>query len=251
MQLIPDLLSVTPGSPPRLLSVEKVETQSVFRTSSTGRTWQLLLVQLITKAPSYNGLGCSILLSHLTYAFQHTHGLPPSPPHTPSTHLLLCLPVLLTPLDGLPSCQLLPPNANTKTGSLFEQAEVYYPKYITPVLQRKNILNQHICTIYFYSKVMTGFLREFLLAIRLTKNSFAKWFMMIIIGSVCFKKNLHKCGSLQSHSALIGNSDLWMSPFPGFSTKGPLPTIFASCFPQNWGARQGKLAFLIASFLES
>ena len=176
---------------------------------------------------------------------------PPPPPHTPSTHLLLCLPVLLTPLDGLPSCQLLPPNANTKTGSLFEQAEVYYPKYITPVLQRKNILNQHICTIYFYSKVMTGFLREFLLAIRLTKNSFAKWFMMIIIGSVCFKKNLHKCGSLQSHSALIGNSDLWMSPFPGFSTKGPLPTIFASCFPQNWGARQGKLAFLIASFLES
>ena len=181
----------------------------------------------------------------------NTHMASPPPPHTPSTHLLLCLPVLLTPLDGLPSCQLLPPNANTKTGSLFEQAEVYYPKYITPVLQRKNILNQHICTIYFYSKVMTGFLREFLLAIRLTKNSFAKWFMMIIIGSVCFKKNLHKCGSLQSHSALIGNSDLWMSPFPGFSTKGPLPTIFASCFPQNWGARQGKLAFLIASFLES
>lgn len=47
----------------------KSETQSVLRTSSTGRTWQLLLVHLITKAPSYNGLGCSDLLSHLSYAF--------------------------------------------------------------------------------------------------------------------------------------------------------------------------------------
>lgn len=42
--------------------------------------------------------------------------------HTPPTHLSYycrvcsCLPVLLTPLDGLPSCQLLPPNTNTKTG---------------------------------------------------------------------------------------------------------------------------------------
>ena len=29
-----------------------------------------------------------------------------------------------------------------------------------------------------------------------------------------------------------------MLPFPGFSTKRPLPTFFASCFPQFWGSRE-------------
>lgn len=63
-------------------------------------------------------LFCSVVPSDLCFL---THTRPPSPPPSPPahthnpTHLLLCLPVL-TPLDGLPSCQLLLPNTNTKTG---------------------------------------------------------------------------------------------------------------------------------------
>lgn len=159
MQLIPDLLSVTPGSPPRLLSVEESQRRSLpSEHHQQEGTWQLLLVHLITKAPSYNGLGCSDLLSHLSYAF-NTHRASSPALHTHPTHLLLCLLVLLTPLMDflLVSCFLL--TQTQKQASLFEQAVRYYPKYtISPVLQRKNILKPtYLHTLYFYGKVMTVF----------------------------------------------------------------------------------------------
>lgn len=100
----------------------------------------------------------------------HTHrASSPCPTHTPLTCSSVYLSFSPPWMDFLlVSCFLL--TQTQKRASLFEQAEVYYPKYtISPVLQRKNILNQHVCKIYFYSKVMTGFLSEFSLAVRLTK----------------------------------------------------------------------------------
>lgn len=202
MQLIPDLLSVTPGSPPRFLSAEKVR-DSVCSQNIINRKDMAAVTGPAHHRGSllqWAGVFCSVLLSHLTYAFQHTHGLLPHHPLPPPTHTTpltcSCLPVLI-PLDGLPSCQLLLPNTNTKTGIIVWAgwsilSKIYYQSSLTQtglcnifayMLQQ----NQHICTIDFYSKVMTGFLREFPLAIRLTKNSFAKWFMMIIIGCVLKK----------------------------------------------------------------
>ena len=95
--------------------------------------------------------------------------------HTPPTHVSYycrvcsCLPVLLTPLGGLPSCQLLPPNTNTKTGIIVWAGWSILFKIQYQFSLTENILNQHICTVYCYSKVMTGFLSEFPLAVWLTK----------------------------------------------------------------------------------
>lgn len=180
MQLIPDLLSVTPGSPPRLLSVEESQRRSLFsehhqQEGHGSCYWSTSSPRL----PLTMGWGVLICCPIWVMLFNTHRASSPCPTHTPLTcssvylsfsppwmDFLLVSCFLLTFL--LVSCFLL--TQTQKQASLFEQAEVYYPKYtISPVLQRKNILNQHICTIYFYGKVMTVFLSEFSLAVWLTK----------------------------------------------------------------------------------
>ena len=115
MQLRPDLLSVTPGSPPRLLFVGKVR-DSVCSQDVINRKE----VAAVTGPPHHQGsllelagVFWSVVASELCYS-THTHTHPTYLSYY--CRVCSCLPVLLTPLDGLPSCQLLPPNTNTKTG---------------------------------------------------------------------------------------------------------------------------------------
>lgn len=153
MQLIPDLLSVTPGSPPRFLSAEKVR-DSVCSQNIINRKDMAAVTGPAHHQGSllqWAGVFCSVLLSHLTYAFQHTHGLLPPHPLPPPTHTtpLTCSSVYLSSppwMDFLlVSCFFL--TQTQKQASLFEQAEVYYPKYtISPVLHRLDCVTYlHIC----------------------------------------------------------------------------------------------------------
>lgn len=135
MQLIPDLLSVTPGSPLRLLFVEEVR-DSLFseRHQQEGRGsryWSTSSPRLPLR------MGWSVLIcGPIRVTLFNTH--------TPPTHLSyycrVCSSVYLsssTPwMDFLlVSCFLL--TQTQRHASLFEQAEVYYSKYsISPVSER-------------------------------------------------------------------------------------------------------------------
>ena len=94
MQLIPDLLSVTPGSPPRFLSAEKVR-DSVCSQNIINRKDMAAVTGPAHHQGSllqWAGVFCSVVPSDLCFS---THTRPPSPPPSPPLQGQTCITVTM------------------------------------------------------------------------------------------------------------------------------------------------------------